>query len=554
MGLGIFLFLMNVSRADIHTQYESLISQISKRQCSRGEEKKFSELFQRYLGKGFYVPELNDVKVDRSAIVKNLPLLSEKLAWIQKQKLALETGKGWRDEALIQIQATRAKLKECLDLKKRHRFAKTEDQKDIAESQSKKALKDLRSLFGDLSDEVSFLLSFQYPVDHFENRRIYEQIKEKATFEQRLEANELFLKRKILEDGSMEPGTTRSDLMLRTTLDSLGILIPEEKEFVSERVRYDLTWSLDKLTNELARGKSYWVQRLNEWELRTKDAYDFYVDLLHRTPAEIRPELDSDQIVLEKSLALFELRQFVLQNEAKLYEFLSKQSEKMQSLYVLDTILTAEVGEPRDSNYLDRRDVAQVVWNRKHRQDFSTLSPKESLYGFLNPKRTYSVNSYPWLNVLFKEGEFSFTYYFIPSVVRMFCPDRSKRGARIRKQNINLAQKVLGHPNAPFKAIRYFSRGSMVGKIDMGKIWSNYKPIEERPGEQIFDKKKLVRNLLQKGEFEFWYQFADPSGKKFDVLEVGGKPYSVLDTETDPKIYQYRDPHSFVFFAYGDKN
>ena len=63
---------------------------------------------------------------------------------------------------------------------------------------------------------------------------------------------------------------------------------------------------------------------------------------------------------------------------------------------------------------------------------------KEILKARLELINFFNTKKYKWLNVLFKEGEFSFTYFFIPSNIGIFCPDFSKKAKILRKENLNI--------------------------------------------------------------------------------------------------------------------
>ena len=214
----------------------------------------------------------------------------------------------------------------------------------------------------------------------------------------------------------------------------------------------------------------------------------------------------------------FKLKDYTLKQQSKVYQYWMKQSELMRSLYVLETILFSEVGDLDGRDALDRKDVAQVVLNRTTIPFFSSIAEKESFYPYINKDVTHeNIQKSKWLNVLFKEGEFSFTYYFITGSVKIYCPDMSRRGKYLRRENLKLSLNILRNPNWNFLATRYFSRASMLGRIDMTQVWSDYIPIQERPGVLARSQNRL-KKLYKRSKYRYLYSFNDPSDRDFDVL------------------------------------
>jgi hypothetical protein len=135
----------------------------------------------------------------------------------------------------------------------------------------------------------------------------------------------------------------------------------------------------------------------------------------------------------------------------------------MQKLFSIETILYSEVGRIDAPDALERRDIAQVVINRSQNVLYNSLGNKDSIVKYLSPE--IKINENKWLNVLFKEGEFSFTYFYIPGNFHIYCPDMSRIGQFLRRENVRIALNLLNKPQASFFALRYFSRASMFGLI-----------------------------------------------------------------------------------------
>ncbi|MCY4523533.1 MAG: hypothetical protein OXB84_02215, partial [Halobacteriovoraceae bacterium] len=193
---------------------------------------------------------------------------------------------------------------------------------------------------------------------------------------------------------------------------------------------------------------------------------------------------------------------------------------------------------------LERKDIAQVVINRSEIPFYSSLTSKDEVFPNLK-KKWGDLKSYRWLNLLFKTGEFSFTYYFIPSSVRVYCPSMNRKGKFLRRENLRVAIALLKKPNENFPAVRYFSRHSMLGRIDMGILWNNYNPLPERPGPPAL-RGRFLRSLYGKGRYDYLYSFTGPDNKNFKVIKIKGTNY-VVSLEKN-KFYHHRNPHYFKYF------
>lgn len=292
------------------------------------------------------------------------------------------------------------------------------------------------------------------------------------------------------------------------------------------------------------------AKRLEEWEARTKRTKDFYQNLIENKKIKISENLqlqDVTQLLETRARALYNLKDFSLSNMAKTYEFWAKKSELFQSLFVLETILYSEVGRSDENVGFFRQDVAQVVYNRLSDARFNFLAANDPMIKYL--PRTLKTTDYPWLNVLFKEGEFSFTYFYIPGNLQIYCPDESRIGRFLRKENLKIAMNILKKPRENFKGIRYYSRVSMFGRIPMETIWQGFTPVPEDPGTLIIKHAKKLKEKYDEGEYRFHYNFTGSNSKRYEVIEIRGQNY-VIDPENSEKIYTYRNPHLFKFFSY----
>jgi hypothetical protein len=185
--------------------------------------------------------------------------------------------------------------------------------------------------------------------------------------------------------------------------------------------------------------------------------------------------------------------------------------------------------------------------NRYTDAKYNTFNPSDSLVPYL-ASLDKKLGDSKWLNILFKEGEFSFTYFYIPANLEIYCPDMSRSGQFYRRENVRIALNILNHPRKDFKALRYYSRVSMFGRISMDTLWSDFKPLDEVPGKTVKNAKK-IHNAFHSGAATLLYQFANEELKKtFQVVDIKNKNY-VIDLDNTKNIYYYRSPQLFRYFA-----
>ena len=386
--------------------------------------------------------------------------------------------------------------------------------------------------------QVPFLLSFKYPLDHLSMRAEYEQYKRRKDRKGKIKANHIYFYRRVVQDGALDLNKKRGDKAFRMALDTIRNDLNNDLFIISENLRYDLSYVLETFSTYFSYGHFRLLQRLREWHARTERNIKFYNNLLNNKSKE-------GEVLSKMARATFNLKELALKKQAKSYEFWTKQSELMRSLFVIETILYNEVGTFDGKDGLERRDITQVILNRKEVKKYRSLSKRDHLYSYLNLDLQKKVNEFPWLNILFKTGEFSFTYFFIPSGVRLFCPEMTRQGRFIRNQNLKIALELLKKPKYEFKALRYFSRYSILGRINMASIWDEYEPLQERAG-RILKRDRTLKKHLKKGFYHYLYSFKDPLGGKFHVFNI--KKKNIVYSPEGEHFYTYRNPHFFTYF------
>ena len=534
----------------ILTEYLKIQKEFSEISCKHGIEESYNDLDTQYRGDGNFIPVLLDQKVDQKVIKSNLALMKEKITWIRAEAAEL---KQTADLSVIFETLKRLENEVVLlqEAKKDYFFAKNKKDKDSVMEKSEKQFAQMMKEVETLRGQAAFLLSFKFPLNHLDLRAEYDKYKVLSTKEARAKANAVYFYRKIVQDGSYDDKLTRNDSVVRAAFDTLYLSLYKEKNrsFLSENERSDFKYVINSFRNMLELGKANLLSRYDEWAQRSERSLQFYQNLAEGKKIkdiETNTLVDVSKMLEEKARALYNLKEFVLKKESDAYEYWSKKSELFQYLYTLETILYSEVGRLDAPDALERRDVAQVVINRFTNSFYSELSEKDGLYDYVSARAKVKENK--WLNVLFKDGEFSFTYFYIPGNLHIYCPDMSKVGQYLRRENVRIALELLNRPRTNFPALRYFSRMSMYGRIEMDSLWEDYKAMPEVPGKPVKNHKKLA-TLFRQDRYKYLYDFqAEDKKKTYLVVEMQGKTY-VVDYNNPKQIYYYRSPHQFRYFA-----
>lgn len=522
----------------IQKEYLKIHKQFSNAVC-KGSDRTYDSLYKKFRGEGYFVPVQGKTKLDKEAISKNLPLLEDKIVFINRAIKRLKTFRSFK----IQQRHIRKLEKSFKNLQKvkSDYYQSARNKEEILIDGSEK-LKHFKKVFLETQNLFFFLMPYRFPVDHLQMRKDYDYYKTVNTTSGQKRKNDIFFRRKIFEDGSQDPKTRASDTFIRTLINSLGLRLQNEGQIISENFRYDFEYLLKVFKKVGKRRPKYYLVRLQEWENRTSQTLRFYRQILSS-----KNSTSTKEAILRKSEAQFRLKNFTLEKQAEVYEFWENQTELMRSIFALETILFNEVGDIDGKEALERGDVSQVVLNRVQIPFYRSLTESDSIYEYLIRRKLSQniIRERIWLNALFKEGEFSFTYFFISASKNIYCPDMSKRGRYLRKKNVEIVINQLRNPKYDFKGVRYFSRASMVGRIDMSSIWSKYQRINERPGRKLGKMRKFVR-LFENDKYDYLYEFKDPKDVEFLVLKFGEKVY--VKTKRGNKFFSYRNPHYFTYF------
>ncbi len=529
--------------------YMNAFSKFRKQICVPKAESIFEQSLKSYRGQGYWIPEVKE-DVDVDSIKALLPEMEKKLAWIRKEKAELQK-KSFPSERVTA--PVKWLLSELLDLKK-DELTENDQKKKISRQKSLKLIERLQKEYDRLVEKVSFYSNYAYPVDHLKNRKVHDSYREKTEEASVKIANYTFLYRKILEDGAYLKNHTSSDIYLRTTLDTIHYELKNHEFYLSEDARYDLEFVLGKIEAELSKGKDRALERLTEWEERTERTLSFYRSL---TAPENQKALTiagvkttaNRELIKEHNKATHELKEFVYLKQAEVYKYWLNQPEITRAIFVLETILINEVGGVDGEDALERVDVARVVMNRLDKPRYLSIGENDFIYPYLKKVTgDFNLQNEKWLNALFKQGEFSFTYYYMNGVAKIFCPDISPFARKLRKKNVEIALQVLKEEQKEFAATRYFSRASMIGRIHMDSIWEDYRPYPERPGLMANGQKQL-KSSFEKSQYKYLYSFQDPEERYFQVVEIAGRPYAMGEKKGVKIFYEHRNPHYFRYFT-----
>jgi len=120
----------------------------------------------------------------------------------------------------------------------------------------------------------------------------------------------------------------------------------------------------------------------------------------------------------------------------------------------------------------------------------------------------------------------------------------SVKAKGIRKVALDIALDLKGKNfNLPSIPIRYFSRQSMLGRIDMSKLWKSFTPLPEEPGPKLEEERR--KNILE-SKSKYLYSFTNSTNKLFDVFS--GETFLYVKHNKTGEYFSYRNPNFFKYF------
>ena len=537
------VFKFNKQDHQIIEEYLDIHKRFSEQLCKSGVEEEFLNKYKDFTQGGSYVPLLLGGQFDDKTIRKFIPTIEKKISWIDKELSKIKK-KNNVQYFLKEVKEIRERMERLLSYKKNYDEAEGGRRKILVQIRSERALISFIYKLKKFIEDISFLHNYNFPVNHFSLRKSYDAFKNRKDLAGKRMANETYFYRKIVQDGTYEKGGRRNDVFLRALLDTIYLNIDKERYFLSEVLRYDIHDLLKNVETYLRSYREKEIKRrLTAWKKKVEEQNRFYRSLVGEKLSK-----DNQEFLQKKHQSIESLKNFVADKLTETYYFWVRSPELSRALFVLESILFNEVGRVDGPGGLERRDVAQVVLNRVGDKKYNTFGQEDDLGKKLRSSLNISLPNYPWLNVMMKEGEFSFTYYFISSNVRIYCPDMTASGRKLRRENLEIILKLLRSPNPSFSAVRYFSRASMLGRISMDALWGakGHRPLAERRGVKVKNVEQFMKSYRQ-GKFHYLYRFTDPEGGTFRVISIKNKIF-VMPLEEDV-LYHYRNPHYFRYFV-----
>jgi len=522
---------MNSFSQHLRSEYEALLSGIRSNFCTSKDIKEYYRLNSSLSRDVVYIPMLGD-KLDSDTIKVHLPLIKAKIKWINSLGGRLSIAKG-KIDITDKVKELEKSIDENLKAKRLFEVENRKTRKVI--NQAKASMVKIKKSFEDILSRVFYLKNFHFPINHTYNRALFERFKKEGKLK---DANMIFFKRKIYEEGAPFRKHS-SDRHVRMVLDNLSIRMSSFKFFLSERDRIDLMWlarmfNADKRLIDVSSYQSYF----KAWSKSLKNKVKKYEELLNVSGAT--------KEYITKKFKERGFADFVYRKHSDVYSYLSKQKKQLRKLYVVDSILYNEVGSV-DPNNMFKEDILNVIFSRVNSPKFNVLGEDAMIRPFF--KKNDKTN-YPWLNILFNKGEFSFTYHYFSASRYIFCPPNTSIGKRLRKKNLDLFEefeKKYSKTKNP-KIHYYFSRVSMPGRIDMTEVWTHADPVVRKLGQVLSTEKlKEVKNYMINDQAKYLYTFQQ-KGKSYFAIKHDKDIYA-LDNLSSPSVgYRIKNEELFRFF------
>ena len=504
-------------------QYVKDLQALSQKWCPLEIQEKGKELWKQSKRSQGYFPRDHEGKFDIQAFLNNKEFLSQKISWItyQEQLFSREEGATRLSESLIFLRPLE-KLFSLIKLEQHFwwvlEFFKKSSSFLLSQFIFHKGL--FKRQWKKYFQKFFFLTSFHYPVDLVALRKEYEHLPDKDS----VKANTLYLYRMLVENGGL--WGNKNDWSWRSYLHTIAQRVTSKNTmYFSVDLLTDISWLIQELKIILQRPVGLWREMLREWKISIQE----YSSSLKKLAESSRV---AKEYFENRNFVQHELQHFVDLKYQEVVSDVEKKPTWWQQLFVMETILQHEVGG-LDLQWQFSPFILSLVYGR-----------------FTNPlynKGNKKISSSAYLNVLFKKGEFSFTYPHFKASQEVFCPtfsSFSKRQERLLK-----IKKVLMAPEQLTCAQRYFSRRSMFGGVDMALIWTNFKEWDLSIGSRVeASLEKELKRLIKKGQWQIQ--------EKKEEKMTGEIMWQVLVKENSwwylPKkkhFFYWRSPDTFRFFC-----
>ena len=185
---------------DILSRYKEVNRQFVRELCPSGTEELYASKLSIFNGDGHFIPLLPDGSLDSETIIQHIPIIIEKIAWLDKNLAFL--GGSYDElrefhEINSKIDGIARQVEQALDFKKDF-FESTDGVlKNDLQQKSATLIKEIRENFEVLLTGAPFLMPFKYPVDHLSMRGEYDRFKFREDVLGNRFSNRVFFARRI---------------------------------------------------------------------------------------------------------------------------------------------------------------------------------------------------------------------------------------------------------------------------------------------------------------------------------------------------------------------
>ena len=138
-------------------------------------------------------------------------------------------------------------------------------------------------------------------------------------------------------------------------------------DFISEDLRFDISWALDKSRQIPSPRPKTKIKRIERMEKAHTERHFSFINLLLKNEEKDRhigSLVKGKEWPSSVMQATRDLKDFNYQKQREVYAFWKEYSDLWQAIFVIETILFNEVGRLDYKSGLEKRDITQVVINR----------------------------------------------------------------------------------------------------------------------------------------------------------------------------------------------
>jgi hypothetical protein len=562
-------------------KYEKNIAESYRVLCDSTSLNLARSLLKEYQRFQLYIP-VDDKTQDLSkeVIQKFLPKYQKKIEWIQ-HLITLKQTKSQIRKLLVDLEELKTLVENLIEYKEHMYFSVIGEKyyQNPSQIQITSALqlrKKLKEKYFEIIAKFPRLHSFEHPVDLESLRSDYENLKLKGGRENILKSQEIYFYRKMVEDGAgiwseSLKKLQSPDYQLRALINTLHFRLDRDESILLDKQYYptfypidddeqmDVLYLVEILKSKLNDSETEENLKLQNWKKIVEEQLDRYQLLLKE------PNRFKDENLLKKT-AQDQLKKLVAEKQSQAFKFWSSKGLWQEVLYVMEQIIVNEVGNIDTERRDESEEILRILYRRVNHPKYSKMRKSQLLMKSLLEKKLTidQVNHHKWLSSLFREGEFSFTYFFIPANENLWCQPNHSVSKNIRQwlfqfleKNYLEFQKPVFLPTSQsieqekmqYK-MRYFSRLSMLGRMNIAKTWKDYKQNPIQVGKLI-ENQKIYQIRKKQKKLKYKHHFFSEDGNLYIIFEDKASkkrdPF-ILYNHSKKQYYQYRNTHYFRYF------